>query len=170
MRKEDRQTPSIGEFRRVVSFTSGVLIFACSVGIAHTQGFFFFAPPQPPPPYPYDFYDPYYYEPNPYQNYHVHPQEHRQGDLRKKTRRKVVNQPKSSKHQRRAVAFAVTPPVRTISCDKAQTIIAEYGFKEIVPQSCSGKTRDFRAMRDGKTFEVRVLASDGELEKVQKLR
>ena len=159
---------SFGEF----ALTCGVLIFLkIFIGLAQAQDFFFFAPPPPPPPYPYDFYDPYpYYETNPYQNYEARPyREPRQRNLGKKARRKVVNEPRSAKPQRKAVALTVSPS-KAVTCDKAQTIIAEYGFSEIVPKSCSGRTRDFRAMRDGKAFEVRVLASNGELEKVQKLR
>jgi len=41
---------------------------------------------------------------------------------------------------------------QTVSCEKAQAIVSEYGFKEIKAKVCSGATLHFSATRDGKPF------------------
>jgi hypothetical protein len=55
-----------------------------------------------------------------------------------------------------------------VSCDKARGIVAEFGFKDIKADSCSGKTYGFSATRDGKAFSIKVVAANGELAEVKR--
>jgi hypothetical protein len=55
-----------------------------------------------------------------------------------------------------------------VTCERAQAIVAEYGFTEIQPETCEGRTYDFTATRDGKPFSIRIVAADGELAEVKK--
>src|SRR3954465_14323051 len=45
--------------------------------------------------------------------------------------------------------------VNAIDCEKAQAIVADYGFKGIRAANCSGGTLVFTATRDGKPFSIR---------------
>lgn len=56
----------------------------------------------------------------------------------------------------------------SVSCDKARGIVADYGFRDIKADSCSGKTYGFSATRDGKPFLIKIVAADGELAEVKK--
>ena len=55
-----------------------------------------------------------------------------------------------------------------VTCERAQAIVAEYGFTEIQPQTCEGRTYGFSATRDGKPFLIKIVAADGELAEVKK--
>jgi hypothetical protein len=55
-----------------------------------------------------------------------------------------------------------------VSCDKARGIVADFGFKDIKADSCSGKTYGFSATRDGKPFLIKIVASNGELAEVRR--
>src|SRR5262245_36169261 len=57
----------------------------------------------------------------------------------------------------------------TVTCEKAQAIIADYGFKNIKAERCTGKNLGFSAMRDGKSFSIEIVSVNGELAKVQRL-
>ena len=57
----------------------------------------------------------------------------------------------------------------SISCEKAQAIIADYGFKDIKAELCAGKNLSFSATRDGKPFSIEIIAANGELAKVQRV-
>jgi hypothetical protein len=63
----------------------------------------------------------------------------------------------------------ITPQQSAISCDKAAGIVTGFGFTSVSPQLCVGKTYAFKAMRDGKQFEVRISSANGELTEVRKL-
>ena len=66
----------------------------------------------------------------------------------------------------RAAEVAESKPAlleHRVSCEAAQAIVADYGFKDIKVESCSGKLLDFSAMRDGKAFSIKIVARDGEL-------
>ncbi len=52
------------------------------------------------------------------------------------------------------------------SCDKAKTIIGNYGFASITPTDCEGSELGFKAQRDGKSFSIKVV--DGELTEVKR--
>ncbi len=63
----------------------------------------------------------------------------------------------------------IAPQQNAISCDKAAGIVSGFGFTAVSPQLCVGKTYAFKAMRDGKQFEVRISSASGELTEVRKL-
>jgi hypothetical protein len=60
------------------------------------------------------------------------------------------------------------PGQGAVSCDKARGIVADFGFKDIKADSCSGKTYGFSATRDGKAFSIKVVAANGELAEVKR--
>ncbi len=115
---------------------------------------------------------PYYESPPWRQRYHATPRKRHYVPSRK---RKVVRSERRrfSKPPKRRVALAVpneaTGSLRSITCEKAETIIAEFGFNHVVAQLCTGKDFEFRAMRDGRPFSIMIKAN-GELAKVQRLR
>src|SRR5262245_15821511 len=45
--------------------------------------------------------------------------------------------------------------VPVVDCEKARAIVADYGFKDIRAENCSGGTLGFTATRDGKPFSIR---------------
>jgi hypothetical protein len=55
--------------------------------------------------------------------------------------------------------------VAAISCEKAETIVAEFGFKQIKAELCIGENFEFHATRDGKPFLIEIKAANGELAK-----
>jgi hypothetical protein len=55
-----------------------------------------------------------------------------------------------------------------VNCDKARGIVADYGFKDIKADICSGKTLGFSATRDGKSFLIKIVAANGELAEVRR--
>jgi hypothetical protein len=56
-----------------------------------------------------------------------------------------------------------------LSCDKATSVVSGYGFSSVTPSSCSGKVYAFNAMRDGKSFAIKLDSASGELTEVKKL-
>jgi hypothetical protein len=56
----------------------------------------------------------------------------------------------------------------SVSCDRARGIVADFGFKDIRADSCSGKTYGFSATRDGKPFSIKIVAANGELAEVRR--
>jgi len=79
-------------------------------------------------------------------------------------RRHVRARPKGGAQQVAAAAE------NAVDCDKAQVIVADYGFKDIKAENCSGETLGFSATRDGKPFSIRILAADGEFAEVKRLQ
>src|SRR6476469_4432347 len=63
----------------------------------------------------------------------------------------------------KAELVANVTSVNVINCEKAQAIVADYGFKDIRDGNCSGGTLVFTATRDGKPFSIIISAADGEL-------
>jgi hypothetical protein len=61
-----------------------------------------------------------------------------------------------------------TSTAASVSCDKAKSILAGYGFGDVETKSCSGEVYSFAAKRGGKTFSVRVSALNGELTEVKR--
>jgi hypothetical protein len=168
-----------------------ILLLACAMlagssatfSTARAQGFDFFLPPPmyaPPPPPPfygpdsYDEAEPYYqraprrYRPAP-QRKHYAP-----APRRKKSARAVERKAPLRKDRQVALTVPAKAPTKQVAtssgCEKTQSSVAEFGFTEIKPQGCTGKTATFRAKRDGKSFDIEVLASSGELTKVQRLK
>ena len=52
---------------------------------------------------------------------------------------------------------------------QAETIVAEFGFKNIKAEACTGPIFDF-ATRDGKPFSIQIVAASGELAQVRRHR
>ena len=69
-----------------------------------------------------------------------------------------------------AVPNGATGALPSITCEKAQAIVAEFGFKQIKAELCIGESFEFHATRDGKPFLIEIEAANGELAKVQRLR
>jgi hypothetical protein len=113
-----------------------------------------------------------FFEPPSRQRYYASPRRRHYAPSRK---RKVVrsDRRRSSKSPKSRVALAVpneaTGDLGSITCEKAETIVAEFGFKNIEVQLCAEKNFEFRAVRDGKQFSIK-LKGNGELAKVQRLR
>jgi|SRR5689334_12936042 hypothetical protein len=77
---------------------------------------------------------------------------------------------KSSKHRAAlAVPNETRGALRPITCERAQAIVADYGFEDVKAELCTERNFEFRAMRDGKAFSIKV-EDNGELTKVQRLR
>ena len=70
----------------------------------------------------------------------------------------------------KAQQVANVVPVNGVDCEKAQVIVADYGFKNIKADTCSGDTLGFSATRDGKPFSIRIFAVDGEFSEVKRLQ
>ena len=70
----------------------------------------------------------------------------------------------------KAQMIANVVPVNAIDCEKAQAIVADYGFKNIKAESCSGTTLGFTATRDGRPFSIRIFVANGEFAEVKRLR
>lgn len=66
-------------------------------------------------------------------------------------------------------AAAAKPAAPGLTCEKAATVISGYGFSDVSPESCAGKTYAFAAKRDGRSFAIKVDAASGELSEVKKL-
>jgi hypothetical protein len=113
-----------------------------------------------------------YYEPPPRQQRYYAPS--RKRHYAPSRNRKVVRSERQrfKNSPKRRVGLAIpneaTGALRSITCKKAEAIVAEFGFKQIEMQLCTGKNFEFRARRDGKSFSIRIKA-DGELAKVQRL-
>ena len=60
--------------------------------------------------------------------------------------------------------------VKTITCDKASSIVQGYGFSAVKSTSCSGATYAFAATRDGKNYAIKLNAGSGELTEVRKVQ
>lgn len=69
-----------------------------------------------------------------------------------------------------AVPNGATGALPSITCEKAQAVVAEFGFKQIKAELCIGESFEFHATRDGKPFLIEIEAANGELAKVQRLR
>jgi hypothetical protein len=70
----------------------------------------------------------------------------------------------------KAQLIANVVPADSVNCEKAQAIVADYGFKDIKAEICSGATLNFTATRDGKPFSIRIFAVDGEFAEVKRLQ
>jgi hypothetical protein len=124
--------------------------------------------------YPYYEEDDYYYEPPP-----------RYKPRRKSKPTTAYSEPEDS--ERAPVSPRKKPAIKSktatttapatsgqpkttenVSCEKARSIIAGYGFGDVQTKSCEGKTYSFAATRGGKSFSVTVSALNGELTEVKR--
>jgi hypothetical protein len=55
-----------------------------------------------------------------------------------------------------------------ITCNAARAVVADYGFKAVRPEQCTGKIFKFGATRDGTVFSIDV-SPNGELANVRRL-
>jgi hypothetical protein len=74
---------------------------------------------------------------------------------------KTASQPKAESATAKAAAG--------LSCEKAASIIAGYGFSDVAPARCAGKVYAFNAKRDGKSFAIKLDSASGQLSEVKKL-
>jgi hypothetical protein len=115
---------------------------------------------------------PYYEPPAWRQGYYVPSRKRYYAHSRK---RKVVRSERRrfNKSAKRRVALAVPNEsvgvLPAITCEKAGAIVTEFGFNHVEVQLCTRENFEFRAMRDGKSFSIKIKAN-GELAKVQRLR
>lgn len=56
-----------------------------------------------------------------------------------------------------------------VTCEKATSIVSGYGFSTVEATQCAGSTYEFKAVRDGKNFVIKVSSASGELTEVKKL-
>ena len=54
------------------------------------------------------------------------------------------------------------------SCEKAGNIVNSYGFANVKATNCQGRVYTYSAVRDGKSFAVRIDSVSGELTEVKK--
>jgi hypothetical protein len=89
----------------------------------------------------------------------------------RKKDRIVQQQPHFTRLQKNSERALAVPSAAQplLTCEKAQAIIADYGFKNIKGELCTGKNLGFSATRDGKPFSIEIVAANGELAKVQRL-
>jgi hypothetical protein len=73
-----------------------------------------------------------------------------------------------AKFQKQKATGPQSPTVSSITCDAARAVVADYGFKDVKPDLCVGKTLRFRATRDGKEFLIEI-AANGDLARVRRL-
>jgi hypothetical protein len=156
------------DFRKFILLAGAVLLaisLSPTAGQAR-QGGFFFAPFFAPWPGPF-------YEPRRRERYKAPPRKRYSGSARKGTAVRSAQRKVTQTRRIRQAALVIpgkaAPIQQPISCEKAQAIVAEYGFKDIKAEACDGATHDFRASRDGKPFSIQILAADGELAKVRRL-
>jgi hypothetical protein len=64
---------------------------------------------------------------------------------------------------------AAPAQVKSVSCNKAATIVGGYGFSGVKSKTCEGKVMVFTATRSGKNYEVSVSSANGELTEVKRL-
>src|SRR5262245_59738974 len=81
-----------------------------------------------------------------------------------------ARQRRQTRARPKAQLVANVLPVNAVDCEKAQVIVADYGFKDIKRENCSGDTLGFSATRDGKPFSIRIFAADGEFAEVKRLQ
>ncbi len=58
---------------------------------------------------------------------------------------------------------------KTIGCTAGAAVVTGYGFAGVKPKACTGKTYAYTAARAGKTYEIQLMASSGEIIDVKKL-
>jgi hypothetical protein len=90
---------------------------------------------------------------------------------RKREQQKEQQKPKSAakpaEQQKKTASKA--PAAKGLSCEKATSVVTGYGFSSVTPSSCSGKVYAFNAVRDGKSFAIKLNPANGELTEVKKL-
>jgi hypothetical protein len=57
---------------------------------------------------------------------------------------------------------------KTIGCTAGAAVVTGYGFAEVRPKTCTGKTYAYIAARAGKTYDIQLTAASGEIIDVKK--
>jgi hypothetical protein len=57
---------------------------------------------------------------------------------------------------------------KTIGCTAGAAVVTAYGFAEVRPKTCTGKTYAYTAARAGKTYDIQLTAASGEIIDVKK--
>jgi hypothetical protein len=58
---------------------------------------------------------------------------------------------------------------KTIGCSAGAAVITGYGFGDVKPKICTGKTYAYSASRSGKAYEIKLTAASGEITDVKKV-
>jgi hypothetical protein len=138
-----------------------VAISASSVE-AREAGFFFA---------PFFAQSPWYHQPRWRGPYHASPRRRSYAAPKKavaSTERRQIQTRRRSK-----AALAIPPRItrpQPVGCERAEAIVAEYGFKNIKAEGCTEPKLQFSATRDGKIFSIEIVGATGELAKVRRHR
>jgi hypothetical protein len=58
---------------------------------------------------------------------------------------------------------------KTIGCTAGAAVVTGYGFADVRPKACTGKTYAYIAARAGKSYEIQMTSASGEIIDVKKL-
>ena len=84
----------------------------------------------------------------------------------RKRQRVALAVPRSAMRKQSVGSKSGKQPVQqAVSCEKAQAIVSEFGFKEIKAEVCEGASLHFSATRDGKPFSIQIVAANGDSQK-----
>jgi hypothetical protein len=91
-----------------------------------------------------------------------------------KPKLQVANLDKPAVAARPKVVAPVAPKTnsvtdKTIGCTAGAAVVTGYGFAEVKPKACTGKTYAYTAARAGKTYEIQMTAASGEIVDVKKV-
>ena len=136
----------------------------------------YYVPPPPPgyyyPPQPFYSYAepeyPYAYAPPPRGGYREPWGQPDDGYVPPPLPRKRETPPASANARPKNKTASIAAPLGPISCNKAEEIVAGYGFGNVKPVTCAGKIFNFSALRDGNNYRVQVSAATGEITEVRK--
>ncbi len=96
-------------------------------------------------------------------------QPRRKSEPGKKKQEKSKTAAKPAKKTEQKKSAVKTVPASGLSCEKATSVVSGYGFSSVTPSSCKGKVYAFSAVRDGKSFAIKLDSASGELTEVKKL-
>lgn len=95
----------------------------------------------------------------------VQPRRKSQPEKKKQEKSRTATKPAEQAEPKKAAAKTASG----MSCEKATSVVSGYGFSSVTPSSCSGKVYAFNAVRDGKSFAIKLDSASGELTEVKKL-
>lgn len=87
---------------------------------------------------------------------------------------KPETKPTSTKPARPKVVTASVAPTKpkaskAIGCTAGAAIVTGFGFASVTPKTCTGNIYSYNAMRDGKSYVIKVTATKGEITEVTRL-
>ncbi|MBL8907254.1 MAG: hypothetical protein JNM20_11305 [Rhizobiales bacterium] len=118
----------------------------------------------------YDDFDPDYYEPR------YAPPGPPKKKVKKPQQTPQASKPSTTTTTKKAATTTKKPQTQqqaqkkptSITCDKASSIVAGYGFSSVKPSTCEGKEYAFAATRDGANYVIKMSSANGELTQVKK--